>query len=210
VDETRPLAELIVLARRAYPELTIREVALYEQAGGLVAFHGQDGAILLRDRAARIWLDARTGKILGLRRPAEMGPLHRWIDTADPLHFGDFGGVLTKTIWFVFGLALTGMCLTGAYLQARRQMRDRGLDRPALHAAHAATVAVLVCAAGFAVKELKSYAPEGWPAAPAGVWLLCAAWTLSTIGALAWWIWAVGRLGRGAVRTTAPLASPAE
>lgn len=196
VTRTLPLAQLIARARAAYPALTIREVALYDWSSGMVAFHGQDGSILLRDRAARVWLDNRTGEVLGVRRPAEMTPLHRWIDTADPLHFGNFGGLASKVVWFMFGLALTGMCLSGAYLQAMRQVRDRGLDRRGLHAAHAVTLVILACAVAFAVKELRGYGAGDWPDAPAGVWLVVAGWTASTVGALAWWIAAVGRACR--------------
>lgn len=188
------LDQLLVRARQAYPELTVREVALYELSSGMVAFNGQDGSMLLRDRAARIWLDSRSGEVLGVQRPGQMGFLHRWIDTADPLHFGNFGGLATKLIWFSFGLVLSGMCLSGAYLQAKRQARNRGLEPRTLAWAHAVTLAVLVCSVGFAVKEVRGYGAGAWPAAPLGVWLIAAAWTLSTVGALCWWGAAVSRL----------------
>lgn len=92
VTDRLPLDQLAARARVAYPQLTIREVALYESSGGMVAFHGQDGSLLLRDRAARVWLDGRTGEVLGIRRPGEMSPLHRWIDTADPLALRNLRG----------------------------------------------------------------------------------------------------------------------
>lgn len=206
VTHALPLETLVVRARAAYPELTIREVALYDGASGLVAFHGQDGSLLLRDRAARIWLDSRTGEVLGVRRPGEMSALHRWIDTADPLHFGNFGGLASKVVWFVFGLALSAMCLSGAYLQAKRQARGRGLDRRALHAAHAVTLAVLACAIGFAIKELRGYGSGGWPDAPLGVWFVVGTWTFSSVVALGWWSLAVGRLS---VTVGPGLGSPA-
>lgn len=190
----RLLAQLLPAAQAAYPELTIRQVSLYSRDKGLVAFHGQDGSLLLRDRTARVWLNARTGEVLGVRRPAEMTPLHRWIDTADPLHFGNFANLWSKAIWFVFGLGVSAMCLSGAYLQAKRQARGRGLASRTLHAAHLTTVAVLICATGWAIKEIGGYGGGAAPAAPLGVWLTVGLFTVSTLVALAWWVAAVSGL----------------
>lgn len=60
------------------------------------------------------------------QRAEELGPLSRWFDTADELHFGTFGGLTTKLVWFAFGLALSSLIPTGAYLWVRRrsQMAD--------------------------------------------------------------------------------------
>jgi uncharacterized iron-regulated membrane protein len=39
---------------------------------------------------------------------------------ADPLHFGTFGGMLTRAIWFVFGVILTGLSISGIYIYGAR------------------------------------------------------------------------------------------
>jgi uncharacterized iron-regulated membrane protein len=197
---TLPIGALLSRARAAYPELTVREVAVYDLDKGAASFHGQDGSLLVRDRAARIWLDSRTGAVLGVRKPSQMAPLHRWIDTADPLHFGNFGGLLTKIIWLVLGLALSAMCLTGAYLQARRQAR-RPSARSTILISYGVTLAILASAAGFAVKEVLGYGSGAMPTAPAGVWLVVALWCASTVGALTWWMRSVW---------PAPYAAPAQ
>jgi len=51
---------------------------------------------------------------------ADLMAYEYWDHMADPLHFGDFGGLTTKLIWFVFGLELSGLCLSGAWLQVQR------------------------------------------------------------------------------------------
>lgn len=96
--------------------------------------------------------------------------------------------MLTKSLWFAFGLALSGMCLSGAYLQAKRRARGGGLKPQTVLGAYVTTGGVLACAVGFAVKELRGYGDGAWPTAPLGVWLVAAAWTISTLIALAWWV----------------------
>ena len=32
---------------------------------------------------------------------------------ADPLHYGTIGGIWTKLVWFIFGVILSGMSITG-------------------------------------------------------------------------------------------------
>lgn len=83
--------------------------------------HGQSGrAILVRPRVDAFWVDARNGHLLGRIDPRTLSAHQRIAEGADPLHFGTFGGYWTKTIWFVFGLALTGLSLTGVAIYTLR------------------------------------------------------------------------------------------
>jgi len=185
-----PVGELVARAQAAYPELVINAVILRDVDRGLFEVHGQDGAALVRDRAARVWLDARSGTVLGVQRSARLSPYERWIETADPVHFGNFAGLWSKVPWFVFGLALSGLCLSGAYLQAKRQeRRDEGAYRGPIVAAYAATIACLLLAAAFGYREIMSYGSAGAPpAVPAGVTAFIAAWTAATLGILTLWM----------------------
>lgn len=190
VTRTLPISQLVAAAERAYPELEVRTLALDQMDAGLFSVHGQDGAWLTRDRGARVWLDARDGSTIAIRRAGELSPLHRWIDMADPLHFGNFGGLWSKAVWFVFGLGLSGLCLTGAYLQAKRQQRQ-GLmrSRTPVLIAYTFTAFVLIASAWFGYFEVLAYGTGGsLPVVPGGVVAVIALFALSTLTPL--WLWA--------------------
>lgn len=185
-----PVTQLVAAAERAYPELRITAISTYALGDGLFQAQGQDGSILVRDRAASVSINAYDGAVLGVQRPSQLTAYQRWIDTADPLHFGDFGGLWSKAIWFLFGIGLSGLCLTGAYLQAKRQQR-RGLEdyRTPVIIAYLATVALLLVASVYGVKELLSY--DGalvWSTITAWQVAFIALWTVTTLAILTVWM----------------------
>lgn len=188
------IGQLVDAAQAAYPELEIRTIGLYDLKAGLFEVHGQDGSWLVRDRAAKAWIDARAGSAVAVQRPGQLSAYHRWSDTADPLHFGNFGGLWVKAVWFLFGLGLSGLCLTGAYLQAKRQARRDGhvaLRRP-VAVAYLVTITVLLTAAAFAYRELLTYGTSGQlPAVPAASIMFIFVWIAITVAILTLWMRAV-------------------
>lgn len=180
--------ELLRRARAAAPDLQLDQVYVPGGYYGDVAlFHGQGESILVRNRANVVMIDARSGEPLMIRPASQLGWPARWVDTADPLHFGNFAGLVSKTIWFVFGLLLSSLMLTGAYLHVRRQRRHVTEVRrtPAILAAYATTAVVLVVASVAAVGEIREY---GAPAPSASVSIFIGAWLVLTLAALALWI----------------------
>lgn len=184
------LSTMVATAEAAYPGFRVRAVSFSGGADGPVEFHGQDGSTLVRDRAARVWIDPRDGTVLNVRRVADLTPYQRWIETADPLHFGDFAGLWSKAVWFLFGLLLSGLTLTGAYLQAARQRRLRGgAIRAPVAVAYGVTVAVLLASAWMGAQEIQAYGTGGrWPVVPASTWAFILAWIAVTVGILTVWM----------------------
>jgi uncharacterized iron-regulated membrane protein len=124
VDVTAPLPtgaqldRLIAAAQRARPSLDIREIRFTEKNG--VVLLGQDEAWLVRDRANAVAMDPADGRMLTSLDGRGLDMHQRISEMADPLHFGTFGGLATKAIWFLFGIILTGMSVTGVIIYAKR------------------------------------------------------------------------------------------
>jgi uncharacterized iron-regulated membrane protein len=191
-DADRPLnlAATIAAAERAYPGLAARGVTIGELA---VEVNGQDGALVTRDRAARVLTTLDGARVLRVQRVADLSALERWTEMADPLHFGDFGGLWSQIPWFLFGILLSGLSLTGAYLHVKRQRR-RGETRlrTPIFLSYAVTVAILIVSARYGWLEIQDYGPEGsWPAVPTAAIVFIGAWIVSAVAALTLWMRAV-------------------
>jgi len=121
--ERLPLGRLIATAEESYPGWEIVSVYLPEQPDAAVRFTGHADAWLVRDRANNVYVNPYDGSLMGIYRAEDLSLAYRWVHTADPLHFGDFGGLATKLVWAIFGLLSSGLTLTGAYLWCRRHWR---------------------------------------------------------------------------------------
>lgn len=108
------------IARSRMPGLAITGVHLPYASGDPAIIQGQWRAWLVRERTNAVFIHPATGTVLGQRAAHRMPLGERIVHTADPLHFGNFGGLATKLIWVVFGLVLTGMAASGALIFVRR------------------------------------------------------------------------------------------
>jgi uncharacterized iron-regulated membrane protein len=111
---------LAAVAQAAYPALAIRAVRLPEMRGEPIAFMGQADALLVGDRANAVWLDPSTDEVLQVDRGEAMSAHRRIAELADPLHFGTWAGMASKLAWFLFGLLLTSLPVTGAIVYSLR------------------------------------------------------------------------------------------
>lgn len=135
VAQAASLPATLQSAEAANPDLRIERILFPTAKSGAFVLHGQDEAILVRPRANAIWTDAATGEVLLVNDGRELSVHQRIGEAADPLHFGVWGGLATKIVWFVFGLALTGLSVSGVAIYALRLMRTERRPprwRPAL------------------------------------------------------------------------------
>ncbi|MEV5022291.1 PepSY domain-containing protein [Sphingobium sp. LMA1-1-1.1] len=116
------LDRLVAIARRADPALDIREIRITPDNG--VIFLGQSSAWLVRDRANAVVVDPAMSRVVARLDGRALRAHQRLSEMADPLHFGTFGGLWTKAVWFLFGALLTAMAVTGTMICAMRLARS--------------------------------------------------------------------------------------
>jgi uncharacterized iron-regulated membrane protein len=188
-----PLSSFVDAAMTHRPELEVRSIG--QSGNGLVYVNGQAGDLLARDRSNTLYFAPTTGALVGERRASALGPVERWVEMVDFLHFGTLAGLPTKLLWFLLGLALSGLCLTGAYLHARR-LAASGARRARWAATGGATFATLLLLAfstrgGFA--EARRFGPmldgvQVYPDLSTGVLAFIVCWTLATLLLIGLWL----------------------
>lgn len=134
------LDRAVEIARDAFPQMHVSQIRLPVRPADALSFSGEADAWLVRDRSNAVAMDPYTGRILQVRRAADLNIFPRWIETADPLHFGTFGGLATRVIWLIAGIALCGGMLAGLY---GAWLRLRRHDVAAPRSRRAAALAVL-------------------------------------------------------------------
>ncbi|TNE60929.1 MAG: peptidase [Alphaproteobacteria bacterium] len=110
------LDTLVATAQAAYPNLRITSVYFPPKKPGGVVVMGQADAWLVRERANSVWLDADTGAVMQVFRGEDHTVHQRISEAADPLHFGQWAGFGVRLIWFLFGLVLTGLAVSGVVI----------------------------------------------------------------------------------------------
>jgi uncharacterized iron-regulated membrane protein len=128
------LAASLAAAQAADPALRIRVVQFPGSNETSFRFEGQKSAILVRDRANAVWTEAVSGRTLLVADGRDLTLHQRISEAADPLHFGTWGGYPAKIAWFLFGLLLTALSVSGAALYAMRLARAPGSDGQGLFA----------------------------------------------------------------------------
>jgi uncharacterized iron-regulated membrane protein len=123
------LDALIARAQAADPALRISDVSFPGDEGRGVMASGQAKAILVRERTNAVWIDPRDGTVLLTARGENLNLHQRISEAADPLHFGTFGGIVTKLIWFAFGVLMTGLSVTGVMIYSLRMARVQAEKR---------------------------------------------------------------------------------
>jgi uncharacterized iron-regulated membrane protein len=119
----------VMAAQKAIPGLTVNSISLPSSNSRPVYITGKSHVLLVRDRANRVYVHPESYEVIQVQNADEIGTVTYLNDIADPLHFGDWGGLATKIIWFVGGLGISALILTGLWIAFKRKVRDRDLQR---------------------------------------------------------------------------------
>lgn len=117
VDE-KPLSltKVITHAQAAFDNLQITYIRYPNSVKKPIEIRGGNNDFLVVDRANRIYLHPVSGKVLKVQYATQLSIYSRLTDTVDLIHFGSFYGLISKIIWFIFGLFLSFMIASGTYM----------------------------------------------------------------------------------------------
>lgn len=121
IDYNRAVAE----AERAIPGLRAGDILPPKSKTDVIYISGEGKVPLVRQRANRVYLDPTTYKPIKVQDARDIGTTMYINDIADPLHFGYWGGLVTKIIWFFLGLGISSLVLSGIWIRAKRKATQR-------------------------------------------------------------------------------------
>jgi uncharacterized iron-regulated membrane protein len=131
--QNRPvsLEEAVLLARGPFSRSTVRLVTTPDGPEGTfrVTFR-QPSEINDRHPMTAVWVDQYSGQIREVRNPARFSPGETLLTGIWPLHTGEFLGGWGRLAWFLSGLMLPILYVTGLtrWLIGTGWLRDRLID----------------------------------------------------------------------------------
>jgi uncharacterized iron-regulated membrane protein len=146
-----PADQLVARAKAELPDWEPTSIQYPVRPNQPVTVLGMTDNILLRSRANRVFLDPIDGTPIKVQSSEDIGWVAFVNEMADPLHFGSFGHLTTKLIWFTFGIAMTGLSFTGVWLTYRR------LKSVIISRAQVATLPIVFAAMAFGYFYLERF-----------------------------------------------------
>jgi uncharacterized iron-regulated membrane protein len=121
----------VELAQKEIPGLKIGGIVPSDNITNPIYLRGKSHVPLVRKRANRVYVDPLHNQVVGIQKAEESPAVMYLNDIADPLHFGSWGGLTTKILWFLGGLGISGLVLSGIWIALKRQakhMAERGVQ----------------------------------------------------------------------------------
>lgn len=115
----------VAMAEETIPGLVAGNLYVPQKSGDVLGIVGTSTVPLVRQRANRVYIDPQAQAVISAQKASEISTA-MWInDSVDPLHFGYWGGLLTKCIWFIFGCGISSLILSGIWITYKRKNLKR-------------------------------------------------------------------------------------
>jgi uncharacterized iron-regulated membrane protein len=131
-------------AKLAIKNLDVKDIVPPSGNDDVLYLTGISDEPLVRARANQVYLHPLTYEVIELQRAEELNTTTWLNDIADPLHFGNWGGLITKIIWFIAGMAISGLVLTGIWIALKRRVKSQKRVQPFWKYLNWAIVTVMV------------------------------------------------------------------
>lgn len=127
-DRPAPVADLDKILAQSAAEAGSQPLSLF-----ITHWGRQDANVLIRHnppetglRGVNQMFNGASGEYLGVKPDLGQEPSmgNSLLGLMGPLHFGNFGGFLSKTVWFALGLAMCYVTLTGLQLWTQRRAAE--------------------------------------------------------------------------------------
>lgn len=122
-------AAAMQIAQQRFPDFQPSYLMLPEHNRGMYTLVGGGDHIFYDQYSYHLNINPWTGEIAKAKSPETMTALQTVMHIADPLHYGTLGGIWTKIIWFLFGLILSGMSITGFMMWGSRTVKAARVQR---------------------------------------------------------------------------------
>jgi len=124
-----PLSELIAVANAAVPGVPVSRVNMPSGANEPVRLNkAGDGEPFFRT-ATTVTVNPYTKEVLRVDSLATKAPGDRILQWMAPLHIGNFGGLTIKIIWFILGLTMPALFISGFIMWWQRVVKNKWLRR---------------------------------------------------------------------------------
>jgi len=112
------------IAKSVLPGFRIKDILPPANETGTIYMNGVTHVPLVRDRANRVYLHPVTYEVLKVQNAEQLRTVTWLNDIADPLHFGYFGGLITKLLWFAGGFGISFLVATGLWISLKREIKN--------------------------------------------------------------------------------------
>ena len=175
------VAELVRRAEAALPGMRAESIGFHDpgDANAVAAVYGPIQQRQLTNSGG-VAMNAATGEVIKAWPPEDFTPGTTFLRGLQTLHYGNFGGMALKWLYFLLGLAGAFLFHTGnlLWIEARRKRRQIEQPRRTRFMASLTLGTCLGCVAGVsAVFVAGALLPEPWvPRVYWAVFLACTAW----------------------------------